>query len=73
MWKQGRLTKESGASKMIYDLFLKRNSSYVATIFTIAVVGGIAFDKIMDSAWAMHNKGKLWADVKDKVGTADDD
>jgi len=68
MWKQGRLAKESETSKMIYNYFLKRNSSYVATIFAIAVVGGITFDKIMDSAWRAHNKGKLWPDVKDKFG-----
>mgnify|MGYP003683543961 FL=1 len=51
-------------SKTMYNLFMKRNSSYVGTIFALAVVGGIAFDKVTESAWLIHNKGKLWKDFK---------
>lgn len=56
-WKLGRLSKESEFSKTFYNFFLKRNSSYVTTIFAVAVVGGIAFDKMMDSVWETSNKG----------------
>jgi ubiquinol-cytochrome c reductase subunit 9 len=56
-WKAGRLTKESELSKTVYNLFFKRNSSYVATIFSIAIVGGIAFDSVLTSMWNTHNKG----------------
>lgn len=66
-WKQGRLTKESELSKTVYNLFMRRNSSYVGTIFAVAIVGGIVFDKTMDSAWTMHNKGKLWKDFKNTL------
>eukprot|EP00307_Rebecca_sp_RCC1486_P006389 CAMPEP_0119414462 /NCGR_PEP_ID=MMETSP1335-20130426/6999_1 /TAXON_ID=259385 /ORGANISM="Chrysoculter rhomboideus, Strain RCC1486" /LENGTH=76 /DNA_ID=CAMNT_0007439343 /DNA_START=53 /DNA_END=283 /DNA_ORIENTATION=- len=67
-WKAGRLSKESEASKMIYNYFLKRNSAYVTTIFAVAIVGGIAFDKVMDTVWESSNKGKLWKDVKNNFG-----
>lgn len=56
-WKAGRLTKESELSKTVYNLFFKRNSSYVATIFSIAIVGGIAYDSVLTSMWNAHNKG----------------
>lgn len=71
-WKQGRLTKESEMSKTIYNLFIKRNSSYVSTIFAFAIVGGIAFDRITDSMWTAHNKGKLWKDFKGKLADLDE-
>jgi len=71
-WKAGRLTKESAASKAIYNWFIRRNSSYVTTIFAFAVVGGIAFDKAMDAVWAANNKGKFWPDIKDKFAGDDE-
>mmetsp|Transcript_13243 Transcript_13243/g.33646 ORF Transcript_13243/g.33646 Transcript_13243/m.33646 type:complete len:82 (-) Transcript_13243:446-691(-) len=63
-WKAGRLTKESELSKTIYNLFIKRNSSYVGVMFAVAIVGGIAFDRVVESAWGSHNKGKLFRDLK---------
>lgn len=56
-WKLGRLSKESNASKLIYNWFLRRNSAYVTTIFAVAIVGGMAFDKFFDVAWESSNKG----------------
>ncbi|WFD47392.1 qcr9 subunit 9 of the ubiquinol cytochrome-c reductase complex [Malassezia furfur] len=38
----------------------------VGTIFTGAFLFGIGFDTATQMWWDRHNKGKQWADIRDK-------
>ena len=58
----------------IYNVFFKRNSIFVGTVFASAFVFQAAFDSAVTSWYEAHNKGKLWKDVKLKLAeTGEDD
>ncbi|CAH7690088.1 cytochrome b-c1 complex subunit 9 [Phakopsora pachyrhizi] len=54
-------------SRTIYNTLMKRNSAYVTTIFVGAFGFSIGFDSLTTTFWNNHNKGKQWADIRDKV------
>lgn len=51
-------------SSTVYNVFFKRNSIFVGTVFASAFVFQAAFDSAVTSWYENHNKGKLWKDVK---------
>lgn len=57
----------------IYNIFIKRNSVFVGTIFAGAFVFQPLFDTGINKWYEAHNKGKLWKDVKLTIGGGDDD
>ncbi|CCH60401.1 hypothetical protein TBLA_0C06040 [Henningerozyma blattae CBS 6284] len=59
----------------IYNVFFKRNSVFVGTIFASAFIFQAAFDSGITKWYNNHNKGKLWVDVKKSLeeGNGDDD
>lgn len=60
----------------LYKVLFKRNSVFVGTIFASAFVFQATFDDAITRWYDNHNKGKLWADVKQKLkdgGDNDDD
>ncbi|KAI8925850.1 cytochrome b-c1 complex subunit 9 [Entophlyctis helioformis] len=52
--------------RTIYNVFFKRSSSYVATIFATAFVYELAFDGLTDKLWDNVNKGRQWKDIRSK-------
>ncbi|RSH84297.1 uncharacterized protein EHS24_005812 [Apiotrichum porosum] len=57
----------------IYNIFFRRNSIYVPTIFLGAFGFSIGFDVITSSWWDEHNKGKQWKDIRGKYLEASGD
>ncbi|THV05506.1 ubiquinol-cytochrome C reductase [Dendrothele bispora CBS 962.96] len=53
-------------SATIYNTIFKRNSIYVATVFSAAFAFGISFDAGVQSFWDKWNQGKQWKDIRDK-------
>ncbi|KAF9076436.1 ubiquinol-cytochrome C reductase UQCRX/QCR9-like protein [Rhodocollybia butyracea] len=53
-------------STTIYNTFFKRNSIYVASVFTAAFAFGIGFDSGVTTFWDTWNKGKQWKDIRHK-------
>lgn len=47
----------------IYDLVMKRTSTYVAAIFVCAMVAENTVDSVVDVAWGTNNKGKFFEDI----------
>ncbi|BGP53763.1 hypothetical protein JCM8202_005535 [Rhodotorula sphaerocarpa] len=43
-----------------------RNSVFVGTVFFGAFAFGITYDKVTTAWWDSHNRGKQWADIRDK-------
>lgn len=62
----------TNTQSVISNLF-KRNSVYVATIFGGAFAFQGFFDVAVTKWYENHNKGKLWKDIKGKLGEAGDD
>ncbi|KAG0145634.1 hypothetical protein CROQUDRAFT_658425 [Cronartium quercuum f. sp. fusiforme G11] len=54
-------------STVIYNTFMKRNAVFVSTIFAGSFAFSIGFDSATTAFWERHNRGKLWADIRDKV------
>ncbi|KAI7934686.1 hypothetical protein MJO29_015949 [Puccinia striiformis f. sp. tritici] len=54
-------------TRMIYNSIMKRNSTYVSTIFAGSFIFSIGFDTITSRWWEQHNKQKLWSTVRDNV------
>ncbi|CDR40689.1 CYFA0S05e03312g1_1 [Cyberlindnera fabianii] len=52
----------------IYNIFMKRNSIFVSTIFFGAFLFQPGFESGINKWWDYHNKGKLWKDIKGKIG-----
>ncbi|KAI9603425.1 hypothetical protein KEM48_001406 [Puccinia striiformis f. sp. tritici PST-130] len=52
-------------TRMIYNSIMKRNSTYVSTIFAGSFIFSIGFDTITSRWWEQHNKQKLWSTVRD--------
>ncbi|CAR21511.1 ubiquinol--cytochrome-c reductase subunit 9 [Lachancea thermotolerans CBS 6340] len=61
------------AFSTIYNIFFKRNSIFVGTVFASSFVFQAAFDSAVTSWYEQHNKGKLWKDVKAKLAQGGDD
>ncbi|KAH3899053.1 ubiquinol--cytochrome-c reductase subunit 9 SCDLUD_004475, partial [Saccharomycodes ludwigii] len=59
----------------IYNVFFKRNSVFVGTVFLGAFAFETSFDTAITDWYENHNKGKLWKDVKLTLGESgkDDD
>ncbi|CDK26192.1 unnamed protein product [Kuraishia capsulata CBS 1993] len=57
----------------IYNLVFKRNSVFVGSVFATAFAFQGFFDYGVTSWYEAHNKGKLWKDVKLKLGDAGED
>ncbi|KAI0728791.1 ubiquinol-cytochrome C reductase UQCRX/QCR9-like protein [Fomitopsis betulina] len=55
-----------GLATTFYNALVKRNSVYVATIFTGAFAFGVGFDIAITSVWDTWNKGKQWKDIRPK-------
>ncbi|KIK65512.1 hypothetical protein GYMLUDRAFT_240037 [Collybiopsis luxurians FD-317 M1] len=49
-----------------YNAFFKRNSVYVASVFTTAFAFGLGFDSGVTAFWDSWNKGKQWKDIREK-------
>ncbi|CAO3614549.1 unnamed protein product [Mucor hiemalis] len=54
----------SGLTRTIYNTFFKKNSVFVASIFTGAIAFEMAFNSASDKIWDNFNKGKQWKDIK---------
>ncbi|KAJ7499161.1 ubiquinol-cytochrome C reductase UQCRX/QCR9-like protein [Mycena latifolia] len=59
-------------STTIYNTFFRRNSVFVATIFTGAFAFGIGFDSGVTAFYDRWNKGKQWKDIRDKYIVAEE-
>lgn len=59
----------------IYKTFFKRNSVFVGTVFVGALIFQTVFDSSITKWYENHNRGKLWTDVKARIGSTggDDD
>ena len=64
-WVKGRLQPEPYWSRFFYGLVLKRSSTYMTAVISVAMFVGIGYDYAMEGVWASVNKGKLWKDIKD--------
>ncbi|KAE9399005.1 ubiquinol-cytochrome C reductase UQCRX/QCR9-like protein [Gymnopus androsaceus JB14] len=60
-------------SNTIYSTIFKRNSVYVASVFTAAFAFGIGFDSGVTTFWDSWNKGKQWKDIRDKYVQNDEE
>ncbi|KAF5393842.1 hypothetical protein D9757_000234 [Collybiopsis confluens] len=49
-----------------YSTIFKRNSVYIASVFTTAFAFGIGFDSGVTSFWDSWNRGKQWKDLRGK-------
>eukprot|EP00891_Asterochloris_glomerata_P000115 jgi/Astpho2/115/Aster-x0892 len=63
----------SRLAQMGYNLFMKRNSTYIAFVFAGALVGERVFNSAFDSMWEANNRGKLFKDVEAKVKAGGDE
>ncbi|CAB4255763.1 similar to Saccharomyces cerevisiae YGR183C QCR9 Subunit 9 of the ubiquinol cytochrome-c reductase complex, which is a component of the mitochondrial inner membrane electron transport chain [Maudiozyma barnettii] len=59
----------------IYKVLFKRNSIFVGTVFVGAFLFQTEFDSAITKWYENRNKGKLWKDVKARIGSngAEDD
>ncbi|KAJ8086379.1 Cytochrome b-c1 complex subunit 9, mitochondrial [Marasmius tenuissimus] len=53
-------------SATVYNTIFKRNSVYVASVFSAAFAFGIGFDTAVTSFWDRWNAGKQWKDIRHK-------
>ncbi|GMM33770.1 ubiquinol--cytochrome-c reductase subunit 9 [Saccharomycopsis crataegensis] len=49
------------------NILYKRNSVFVATVFTGAFVFQASFDVGVTKWYEYHNRGKLWKDIKPRI------
>ncbi|XP_043487513.1 cytochrome b-c1 complex subunit 9 [Polistes fuscatus] len=56
----------SGIRTTLYNLFLKRSSTYAITIIGGTFIFERAFDLVSNKMFEAINKGKLWKDIKHK-------
>ncbi|KAA1124566.1 hypothetical protein PGTUg99_016894 [Puccinia graminis f. sp. tritici] len=54
-------------TRMIYNSIMKRNSTYVSTIFAGSFIFSIGFDTLTSAWWEQHNKKKLWSTVRENL------
>ncbi|PLW07038.1 hypothetical protein PCASD_06253 [Puccinia coronata f. sp. avenae] len=51
---------------MVYNSIMKRNSTFVSSIFVSSFIFSLSFDTLTSALWEHHNKHKLWSTVRDK-------
>nr|XP_050852499.1 cytochrome b-c1 complex subunit 9 [Vespula vulgaris] len=56
----------SGLRTTLYNIFLKRSSTYALTIITGTFFFERTYDLITEKLFESINKGKLWKDIKHK-------
>lgn len=64
------ITAQSFAS--VYKVLFKRNSIFVGTVFVGAFLFQTTFDSAITKWYENHNKGKLWKDVKARIGAPEE-
>jgi len=52
-----------GLSRFLYANFFRRQAVFVGTTLLAAAIGTGVYDWAFESAWAWHNKGKLYNDI----------
>ncbi|CAI8500266.1 unnamed protein product [Hanseniaspora opuntiae] len=57
----------------LYNLVFKRNATYVTAILFGAFAFQPSYDVFITKIIENNNKGKLWSDVKAKLGASDED
>ncbi|XP_070164819.1 cytochrome b-c1 complex subunit 9 [Polyergus mexicanus] len=55
-----------GIGATLYNVFLRRTSTFTVVVIASAFVFERAFDLAADQIFDTINKGKLWKDIKDK-------
>ncbi|KAL6928896.1 hypothetical protein ACO0SA_002226 [Hanseniaspora valbyensis] len=58
---------------VIYNTFFKRNATYVTAVLFGAFAFQPSYDVFITKFLENRNKGKLWSDVKAKLGASDDE
>ncbi|KAF2477861.1 ubiquinol-cytochrome C reductase [Lindgomyces ingoldianus] len=53
-----------GISSSLYNIFLRRNTVMLGTVFAAAFGLQLAFDAGSDRIWDAINKGRQWKDIK---------
>ncbi|KAL6933845.1 hypothetical protein ACO0R3_001627 [Hanseniaspora guilliermondii] len=57
----------------LYNLVFKRNATYVTAILFGAFAFQPSYDVFITKIIENNNRGKLWNDVKAKLGASDED
>ncbi|XBW37039.1 hypothetical protein QEN19_002619 [Hanseniaspora menglaensis] len=58
---------------VIYNTFFKRNATYVTAVLFGAFAFQPSYDTFITRFIENNNKGKLWSDVKAKLGASGED
>ncbi|KAF2796553.1 ubiquinol-cytochrome C reductase [Melanomma pulvis-pyrius CBS 109.77] len=53
-------------SSTLYNIFLRRNTTMLATVFVSAFGLQLAFDSGSEKIWNTINKGRQWKDIKQR-------
>ncbi|TRM68320.1 cytochrome b-c1 complex subunit 9 [Schizophyllum amplum] len=53
-------------SNTVYNTFFRRNSVFVATVFSGAFFFGVGFDSLVQTSFDKWNAGKQWKDIRAK-------
>ncbi|RMY63518.1 hypothetical protein D0864_07044 [Hortaea werneckii] len=62
-----------GFLSSLYGSIVKRNTTFLATIFVGAFATEIAFETGANSIWDSINKGRQWKDIKQRYMEASDE
>ncbi|OTA36062.1 hypothetical protein BTJ68_03565 [Hortaea werneckii EXF-2000] len=62
-----------GLLSSLYGSIVKRNTTFLATIFAGAFATEIAFETGANSIWDSINKGRQWKDIKQRYMEASDE
>lgn len=57
----------------IRQTWLRRNTVFLASVFTTALVAEIVLDSGIERFWEWNNRGKLWKDLEMKLNKAEDE
>ncbi|KAI7287991.1 hypothetical protein KC345_g301 [Hortaea werneckii] len=68
-----RKRAEMGFLSSLYGSIVKRNTTFLATIFVGAFATEIAFETGANSIWDQINKGRQWKDIKQRYMEASDE
>ena len=47
--------------------WLRRNTFFLATVFSTALISEILIDSGVEQFWEWKNRGKLWKDVEERL------
>ena len=64
------MTSSSTLFSSLRRTWLHRNTFFLATVFTTALVAEIVTDGGVEKFWEWHNRGKLWKDLELKLKSA---